>query len=129
MDRVGNEKLSAMNIMVPVAANTNINEAVIVAMNADGYAVPATKTGDIIVAGCSQEFVTNQGSAGDETVHVRRGAFVWNNDGTIKETDILKDCYVSDETTVTLTADGSSKAGKILAVDADGVTVDMTTVQ
>lgn len=128
MDRVGNEKLSAMNIVVPVAANVTINEAEIVAINTDGYAVPASKAEGIIVAGCSLEYADNTtGADGDTTVHVRRGAFVWDNDGTIKETDILKSCYVSDKNTVTLTAEGSSKAGTILAVDPDGVTVDMTT--
>ena len=50
---------------------------------------------------------------------------MWDNDGSIEETDILKDAYVSDEKTVTITADGSSRAGKILAVDTDGVTVEM----
>ncbi len=129
MDRVGNEKLSAMNIVVPVAANVTINEAEIVAINTDGYAVPASKAEGMTVAGCSLKYADNAtGSDGDTTVHVRRGTFVWNNDGTIKETDILKNCYVSDKNTVTLTAEGSSKAGTILAVEPDGVTVDMTTV-
>ena len=47
---------------------------------------------------------------------------------TIKETDILKKCYIKDEKTVTITADGSSVAGTILEVDDDGVTVDITQV-
>ena len=64
-------------------------------------------------------------SAGAVTFTVMRGAFVWDNDGSIEETDILKDAYVSDEKTVTITAEGSSRAGKILAVDTDGVTVEM----
>ena len=57
---------------------------------------------------------------------MKRGTFVWGNDGTIKETDILKPCYVKDERTVTITAEGSSMAGIILEVADDGVTVDMT---
>ena len=61
----------------------------------------------------------------EQTVSVKRGVFVWDNDGTIKETDILKPCYVKDERTVTITADGSSVAGIILEVADDGVTVDM----
>ena len=64
----------------------------------------------------------------DTTVSVKRGTFVWENDGTIKETDILKKCYIKDEKTVTITADGSSVAGIILEVDDDGVAVDMTQV-
>lgn len=37
-------------------------------------------------------------------------------------------CYIKDEKTVTITADGSSVAGTILEVDDDGVTVDITQV-
>ena len=70
-------------------------------------------------------YTENAGADGEEMVPVRRGAFVWNNDGSIENTDILQDCYVSDAQTVTITAAGSSKAGVILAVEDDGVTVEM----
>ncbi|MCM1258429.1 MAG: hypothetical protein NC307_11325 [Roseburia sp.] len=126
MDRAGNQKLSGMDINIPVAESTTINEATMVAVNEDGYAVPASKTEGLIVAGCAMRFTDNaSGIAGAVSVPVRRGVFVWNNDGTIQETDILKDAYVSDEKTVTITAKDSSRAGKILAVDSDGVTVEM----
>lgn len=126
MDRAGNEKLSAMNLNIPVAAGETIAEAVMVAIGGDGYAVAAKKAAGLTVAGCAMRHTDNAaGSAGAVAVQVRRGAFVWNNDGSIKETDLLKDAYVSDEKTVTITADGSSRAGKILAVDPDGVTVEM----
>lgn len=126
MDRVGNEKLDRTNLTIPVAANTSITEATMVAINADGYAVTASKAENLVVAGCAMRYTDNlSGTAGAEAVPVRRGAFVWNNDGSIEDTDILKDAYVSDEKTVTITAEGSSRAGKILAVDSDGVTVEM----
>lgn len=125
MDRVGNEKMGAMDINIPVAASTKITEAHMVAINADGYAVEASKAADIKVAGCAIKYTENEGADGEKMVLVRRGAFVWNNDGTIENTDILKDCYVSDAQTVTITPEGSSKAGVILAVEADGVTVEM----
>ena len=54
---------------------------------------------------------------------VRRGAVVMANDKTIKQTDLLKTAYVSDATTLTLTAEGSSPVGQILEVMDDGVTV------
>lgn len=130
MDRAGNQKLSTMDIHIPVAAGKRITEAAMVAINADGYAVPASKTSGLIVAGCAMRFTDNvSGSDGDVTVPVRRGAFVWDNDGSIKKTDLLKDAYVSDEKTVTITADSSSRAGTILAVDTDGVTVEMLNKQ
>lgn len=124
--RAGNQKLSGADINIPVAAGETIVEATMVAINADGYAVAASKEEGLTVAGCAMRYTDNAlGSAGAVTVPVRRGVFVWDNDGTIEDTDILKDAYVSDETTVTIIAEGSSKAGKILSVDADGVTVEM----
>lgn len=126
MDRVGNQKLSGMDINIPVAAKGTITEATMVAINADGYAVPASKDAELVVAGCALRYTDNAaGEAGVVSVPVRRGVFVWDNDGTIKETDLYKDAYVSDERTVTITATDSCKAGKILAVDADGVSVEM----
>ena len=126
MDRVGNQKLLGMNMNIPMAEETVIMEATMVAVNADGYAVPASKEEGLTIAGCAMRFTDNaSGSAGDVKVLVRRGAFVWDNDGSIEKTDLLKDAYVSDEKTVTITAEGSSRAGKILAVDSDGVTVEI----
>lgn len=125
MDRVGNEKMGSMELNIPVAASTTITEAHMVAINSDGYAVEASKAEGLNVAGCAMRYTENRGAAGEEMVSVRRGAFVWNNDRTIKNTDILKECYVSDAQTVTITAEGSSKAGVILAVEDDGVTVEM----
>lgn len=83
----------------------------------------------LLIAGCVQSYCDNRnGADGEQTASVKRGTFVWENDGTITEKDILKKCYIKDGVTVTITADGSSVAGTILAVEADGVTVDMTQV-
>lgn len=126
MDRVANEKVSGKNMNLLVAANTAIKEGTMVAVNADGYAVPAFKTAGLMVAGCAMRYTDNtDGADGAASVPVRRGVFVWDNDGSIEVTDILKDAYAADEKTVTINADGSSRAGKILAVDSDGVTVEM----
>ena len=126
MDRTGNQKLFHMDINIPVAEGETIAEATMVAITADGYAVTASKASGLTIAGCAMRLTDNvSGSAGAVKVPVRRGAFVWDNDGSIEETDILKDAYVSDGNTVTITADGSSRAGRILAVDPDGVTVEM----
>ena len=126
MNRIGNQKLSNLDIVLPVAAGAVIHEAVMVAVNADGYAVEAYKAVGLKTAGCALQLVDNSaGAAGAVVVPVRRGAFVWGNDGSVKQTDILKDAYISDAQTVNATDAGSSRAGKILAVDADGVTVEM----
>ena len=127
MDRTGNERLGNMNIVIPVAAKTVLMENTIVAVGADGYAVSGTKAEGLIAAGRVERLADNgAGEAGDISVEVRRGTFVWDNDGTIKSTDVLKGCYIAGSTSVTITADGASPAGIILAVDEDGVTVDMT---
>jgi hypothetical protein len=126
MYRVGNEKLTCRELVVPAAAGAVLKEATMAAINKDGYAVSASAAEGLTVAGCVLELADNtSGGAGAVAARIRRGTFVWNNDGSIKETDILKDAYVKDAETVTITADGSSIAGKIVAVDEDGVTVEM----
>lgn len=129
MDRTGNERTGNRLINIPVKGGEELGEATMAAIDADGYAVAATASEGLLVAGCVQKYCDNRnGADGEQSVSVKRGAFVWENDGTIKETDILKPCYVKDGQTVTITADGSSAAGIILAVEDDGVTVDMMQV-
>lgn len=124
--KIGTMLMGNKNICIPVAAKTIINEASMVAIDTDGFAVEAAKAEGLRVAGCAMKFVDNfKGEAGAAYVMVRRGAFLQRNDGTIKQTDLLKDCYVADENTVTITEKGSSKAGTILAVEEDGVIVEM----
>lgn len=126
MDRTGNERTGNRMLNIPVKGGAELTEATMAAINGDGYAVPAAASAGLKVAGCVQRYCDNRnGADGEQTVSVKRGVFVWDNDGTIKETDILKPCYVKDERTVTITADGSSVAGIILEVADDGVTVDM----
>lgn len=129
MERAGNERTGNRFLNIPVKAGVLLQEATMAVINADGYAQPASATENLVVAGCVQRYCDNRtGVDGEQRVVVKRGTFVWNNDGSIKETDILKKCYIKDEKTVTLTADGSSVAGTILDVAEDGVTVDMTQV-
>lgn len=126
MHRVGNQKLSCVDIVIPVAAGAVIHEGKMVAISESGYASEAAKAEKLKVAGCAVEFTDNtSGADGAVFAKVRRAAFVLANDGSIKQTDLLKDAYVVDAETVTITGTGSSKAGKIVAVEADGVTVDM----
>ena len=127
MDRTGNERTGNRMLNIPVKGGAELTEATMAAINGDGYAAPAAASAGLKVAGCVQRYCDNRnGADGEQAVSVKRGTFVWGNDGTIKETDILKPCYVKDERTVTITAEGSSMAGIILEVADDGVTVDMT---
>ena len=127
MDRTGNERTGNRFLSIPVKGGAELTEATMAAIDEDGYAVPAAASAGLRVAGCVQRYCDNRnGTDGGQTASVKRGAFVWYNDGTIKKTDILKLCYVKDERTVTITGNGSCIAGTILEVADDGVTVDMT---
>lgn len=101
--RAGNERLSGNDIVIPVAADESITEGHLVAISAAGYASEASKAENLMIAGCAMKPVDNTGGEdGAVEVQVRRGAFVWNNDGSIKATDVMKPCYVSDAQTVTI---------------------------
>ncbi len=126
MVRTGNERTGSRIVYIPAKAGAELVEATMAAIDADGYAVPASADAGLRVAGCIQRYSDNRtGTDGGQVVSVKRGTFVWENDGTIKGTDILKTCYVKDERTVTITADNSCAAGVILEVADDGVVVDM----
>ena len=129
MERIGNERTGANNLVLQVAGGQVIEQGTMVALNTDGYAVPAAKAADLVIAGVAQSYANNrQGAYGAEVVSVRRGAFVMAADATIKETDLLKTAYMVNATTLTLTAEGSSPVGAILEVAADGVTVQVGTM-
>lgn len=126
MKRTGNQVLGSTTLNIPVAAGENMKECTIAAINADGYAVTGKKAEGLVKAGMVVVAADNTaGAAGAATVRVQRGTFVWNNDGTIKNTDLLKTCYIAGADTVTITAEKASAAGTIVAVDLDGVTVEM----
>lgn len=126
MDRTGNERTGNRMLIIPAKGGVVLTEATMAAINEEGYAVPAAASSGLRIAGCVQRYCDNRnGGDGDHMVSVKRGTFVWDNDGSIKETDILRPCYVKDERTVTIMADGSGMAGIILDVAGDGVTVDM----
>lgn len=127
MERTGNERTGNCLLNIPARGGAELTEATMAVINAEGCAETAAAAEGLLIAGCIQRYCDNRnGTDGEQTVSVKRGTFVWKNDGSIKKTDILKKCYIKDAVTVTLTAEGSSVAGIILAVEDDGVTVDMT---
>lgn len=129
MIRTGNERTGNRLLNLPVKGGVILTEGTMAIINSDGFAEPASPAADVLIAGCVQQYCDNRnGGNGVADAKVKRGTFVWENDGSIEVTDILKKCYIKNATTVTLTPDGSSVAGTILAVEDDGVTVDMTQV-
>ncbi len=124
--RTGHEKLGNQFLKLPVKGGTEITMCTMVAIDEEGYAAPAEKKAGLKVAGMALENVNNlNGGDGTEKISVKRGTYLWDNDGTIKETDVMKECYVSDERTVTAAAEGSSAAGLVLGLEDSYVVVDM----
>lgn len=117
-------------LVLPVKANTRIYEGSLVVVDSTGYAIPGKKAEGLLAAGRAEEFVDNTGVGngnGVKSVRVRRGVFKFNNDGTnpITATDLLKDCYILDDETVTMLAVGTSMAGKVLRLDNGEVVVQI----
>lgn len=117
------------DISVKVAAATTIYAGSIVMANASGYAIPGATATGLVCLGRAEAAVTNAGSAGDETLVVRRGkAFKFANDGgdAVVQADLGKTCYITDDQTVSHTSTGKTAAGKVLGIDTDGVWVLIT---
>lgn len=116
----------------PVAANAVIFAGALYAINAAGFAVPATAVAAQRTRGVAQSSVNNTGGGdGGKSVSGRRGAwFNFKNSAAadeIKRLDIGADCYVVDDETVAKTSNTNArpKAGVIRDVDAAGVWVEV----
>lgn len=112
----------------PVAAATTIHQGALVVLDA-GYASPGETATGLVAVGRAEESVTAV-SAGDATVRVRRGIFKFANSAAadqIAQADVGADCYVVDDQTVAKTngTNTRSRAGKVVAVDGDGVWVQI----
>lgn len=114
-------------VAIPVAANVKIFEGSLVVVDA-GYAKPGMEGEGLIAVGRAEKYVDNtSGVAGAKILNVRRGCFLLNNDGVspITNTDLMKDCYVVDDETVSSDSTGRSIAGKIIEIDPDGIWVEI----
>jgi hypothetical protein len=114
---------------LPLAANTKIYAGAIVAVNAAGYAVPASTSTTIKAAGRAEETIDNTGgAAGDKKIWIRRGVHLYSNSGggdAITIAERYTPCYLVDDQTVAKT-DGTatrSIAGTIVDVEPAGVWV------
>jgi hypothetical protein len=116
-------------IEMPVGAGKKIFEGSLVVLNA-GYAEMGSTATGLMAAGRAETYADNTGGlAGDVTVRIRRGCFLFANSATdaVDQADILKDCYVEDDQTVAAT-DGTgtkSKAGKVISLTPEGVWVEI----
>jgi hypothetical protein len=116
-------------VVAPVAADKKIFAGALTAISATGYATPGATATDLRVAGRAEETVDNTGgSAGDKTITIRRGVFMYKNDSVdpVAAANRFSDCYIVDDETVAATngTNTRSKAGKVIEVSSDGVWVD-----
>lgn len=121
------EIVEGKTLVLPVKGGVKIFDGGLVAVDANGFAIPAKTAAGLTAAGRAEQFVDNvQGADGEVQIIVRRGVFKWNNAaaGAIAAKDVLKSCYMVDDDTVTITATGSSVAGKIIGIDGDQVIVE-----
>lgn len=115
---------------VPVKASVKPIQGGIAVLNA-GYAAPGTAATGLVALGRFEETADNSaGSNGDLTALVKRGIFKFGNSAAgdaIAQADVGADCYIVDDQTVAKTNGTStrSRAGQIVAVDSDGVWVQI----
>ncbi|MBI3712600.1 MAG: hypothetical protein HY253_06520 [Burkholderiales bacterium] len=113
-----------------VGANVKIFGGSLVVANAAGFAVPGLTATTVTYLGRAEESVNNLGGAdGAKTVLVRRKkAFKFGNLAAdlVTQADVGKSCYIVDDQTVAKTngANTRSVAGKVLAVEPDGVWIE-----
>lgn len=115
-----------------VKASTALDAGKMVALDATGYAVPASDAANLMVVGMCDEAVDNSsGASGDKTVLVRRGkAFLFKNDAThpVLQAHMGQQVYVKDASTVD--SDGgtySVVAGRCVGLETGGVWVETFT--
>ena len=114
----------------PVAAGAVIFSGAMVALNAAGFAVPATSVAGLRTQGRATYGVDNTGGP-DGAAHIESQSDMaqrYDNDAVspVTRADIDGDCYVLDDHTVSSDGTNRSVAGKVSDVDADGVWVDFT---
>ena len=110
----------------PIKAATTCHQGGIAVVDA-GYAAPGRAATGLVAVGVFTESATAV-SAGDATARVKIGVFKFANSASadlIAQANVGADCYIVDDQTVALTngSNTRSRAGKIVAVDADGVWV------
>lgn len=123
----------ASRLVLPVKAGAVIYQGAFVAVDSSGMAVPAQKAEGLRAAGRAEETADNQnGADGECSVQVKRGVFIWNNTTTaadrVNDAHVLGLCYLEDDQTVTANASGTSVAGTVIRVGAEGVAVEIIPV-
>jgi hypothetical protein len=116
-------------IAVPAVTNKKFYAGAIACINASGWATPGATATTLKAVGCVEAYLDTTGlSSGAVSVLVRRGVFKLENASDIVQADTFGTAYIVDDQTVA-GDDGTgtrSVAGKIIALDDDGVWVEFT---
>lgn len=129
--RSGSQAVSMRLKSAPVAASTTIYGGSIVAINQDGYAVPASADPTLFVVGVAVATADNSaGAAAAILVDIERGVFSMNNSSStsaLTDADIGRVCYAADDNTVArITAIGTlPPVGKCMGLDGSDVLVEV----
>lgn len=121
---------SGDQVQLGVATNVKIYAGALVAKNASGYATPGAVATTLRFIGRASEFTDNTGGADNaKKITVEKGIFKFVNYASdlVTIADVGADCFIFDDQTVAKTNGTSTRsvAGKVFAVDSDGVWVDM----
>lgn len=115
------EQAELNQIVFLVKGATTLFAGGLVDIDAGGYAVPGA-AGVRTVGRCEATVNNTAGADGALKVTVRRGCFKYNNaaGGTaVTLANVGADCFATDDNTVANA--GGHPAGKVIAVDPDGV--------
>ena len=106
-------------IDLPVDDNVNIYKGALVGLNAStGYARPLTAGDAFVGVAYAQADNTISGhSAGGLTVRLHQDIDIIHVLSGVAQTDVGQVVYASDDGTLTLTASGNSRVGRIVAVE------------
>ncbi len=116
----------AKHFVDPVAAGAVIHAGALVCLDSAGNLVPGSVSTTLKARGRAEDSIDNSaGSAGDVELLSRKGVFQFENAGDITSAQIETDVYINDDQTVSSVATGKSIAGRCLAVNADGVWVEI----
>lgn len=117
-------------LSLPVAAGAKIYAGALVVIKAAGYAAPASTAVNLVAVGRADRTVDNSsGADGAVTVPVLAGVSIplKNSAGAdlIGQAQIGAEVYIVDDETVAKTSNSNarSKAGRVTAIDEDGVWV------
>ena len=112
-----------------VAAATVLFAGTLGASDGNGRAVPASDTAGLRVIGRVEETADNSAGGNDAmAAKMMRGTFRYANSlaNPVLASGVDRDCFVEDNQTVASTTTHHVKAGRVVAVDAQGVWVDTT---